>query len=293
LACTIRSKGVRISQSIYVEPGKFEVLLQSDPKEANLIVGGLQNVIQKSYNHDIQHLRNTMQKLGQLYEHGTEEERIQIGDQLNLLNKQEQEIRDRYIQIYPTSLAMLDATSAMVDVMTFEQLRSLKGKLSEELAYAPSYKHLLQKYEEKKSEQLVGKPAPDIVSTTDQGSSFRLSSLAGKLVLLDFWASWCTPCRAANQKLKPIYAKYKDRGFEIVSFSFDDKENLWKNAIKKDGIPWIQVSDLQDLRENTTAETYHVRSLPTIYLIDEQGKVVAQNINKDELIKLLTERFGD
>lgn len=285
---TIKVKGWRRSQEIYVEPeGKYSIRLHEDWKLDNEVIGGQENAIRKAYEGDSRLLLDTLQSIGQEYEKATEEGKIELNERMTIVNQRWDNIKKAYIRGYPHSLAILDVMRPQLDVMNFEQLGELLNLFSDDLSYASTYQHLLQKYKEKKDERLVGTEAPAITTKTVTGQTFSLSQLRGKLVLLDFWASWCAPCRVANKKLKPIYAQYKDKGFEIVSFSMDDKEKLWKDAIEKDGIPWIHISDLSGLKGSSTAQNYHIRSLPTIYLIDIDGKVIAQNIDKEELVKIL------
>jgi len=285
---TVKVKGWRRSQEIYVEPdGKYSIRLHEDWKQDNEVIGGQENAIRKAYESDSRLLLDTLLTLGREYEKATEEEKIALNEKMTIVNQRWDDIKKAYIRGYPHSLAILDVMRPQLEVMNFEQLGELLNLFSDNLAYASTYQHLLQKYKEKKDERLVGAEAPAITTKTVTGQAFSLSQLRGKLILLDFWASWCAPCRVANKNLKPIYAQYKDKGFEIVSFSMDDKEKLWKDAIEKDGIPWIHISDLNGLKDSNTAQHYHVRSLPTIYLIDTDGKVIAQNIDKEELVKIL------
>src|SRR5688572_27707665 len=110
---------------------------------------------------------------------------------------------------------------------------------------------------------------PDI-----KGDSISLASLKGKVILLDFWASWCLPCRAANKKLVKLYAKYKPHGFEIFSVSVDDEKRDWIKAIEKDKITWLQVNDPQDWGA-PSAVNWGISVLPTTFLINKNGDVVA------------------
>ncbi|MBL7757439.1 MAG: TlpA family protein disulfide reductase [Chitinophagaceae bacterium] len=106
------------------------------------------------------------------------------------------------------------------------------------------------------------------------GDSISLASLKGKVVLLDFWASWCMPCRAANKHLTKLYAKYKPKGFEIFSVSVDEEKNAWKKAITKDKITWLQVNDAAGNMGKTILD-WNVSVLPTTFLINKKGDVVA------------------
>lgn len=106
------------------------------------------------------------------------------------------------------------------------------------------------------------------------GDSISLASLKGKVVLLDFWASWCMPCRAANKHLTKLYNKYKPEGFEIFSVSVDEEKSAWKKAIAKDKITWLQVNDAAGNMGKTILD-WNVAVLPTTFLINKKGDVVA------------------
>ncbi|MEZ4687570.1 MAG: TlpA disulfide reductase family protein [Bacteroidia bacterium] len=107
----------------------------------------------------------------------------------------------------------------------------------------------------------IGAQAPEIEMQTPDGKTMKLSDLRGKYVLIDFWASWCGPCRKENPNVKKVYAKYKDQGFEILGVSLDRDKNRWVSAIEADGLPWPHVSDLKQWK-NEAAQTYGVSSIP-------------------------------
>ncbi|MCG8580919.1 MAG: TlpA family protein disulfide reductase [Bacteroidales bacterium] len=139
----------------------------------------------------------------------------------------------------------------------------------------------------------VGDIAPDFTQKTPNGKSISLSSLKGQIVLIDFWASWCAPCRKENPHLVEAYKLHKDdvfgkaNGFTILSVSLDVKEEAWKKAIKDDNLIWKHhVSDLKGWR-NTVAKQYGIRSVPSSFLIDEEGVIIALNLRGDELDKKL------
>lgn len=117
------------------------------------------------------------------------------------------------------------------------------------------------------------------------GRHISLSEYKGKYVLLDFWASWCIPCRAENPNVSKAYNKYHDKGFEILAVSLDVKKKDWIDAIHEDHLPWKHVSDLTD--ENILSSTYRVRAVPTNFLIDPSGKIVAKNLRGKALDEFL------
>ncbi|MFC0772871.1 TlpA family protein disulfide reductase [Terrimonas alba] len=122
-----------------------------------------------------------------------------------------------------------------------------------------------------------------------KGDSVTLASLKGKVLLLDFWASWCMPCRAANKKLVKLYGKYKAKGFEIFSVSLDEDKSDWKKAIAKDKISWVQVNDPRGSWNAKTAADWNISVLPTTFLINKKGDVVAIDPEGKELEKGIQE----
>lgn len=136
----------------------------------------------------------------------------------------------------------------------------------------------------------IGEIAPDIYLPTPNGDTIALSSLRGKYVLLDFWASWCRPCRIENPNLVRNYNKYHDKGFEIYQVSLDKNEESWTNAIESDKLTWTHVSDLQ-YWNCAPAKTYQVQSIPASFLLDKNGRIIAKNLRGDVLEAKLSELF--
>lgn len=138
----------------------------------------------------------------------------------------------------------------------------------------------------------IGKPAPEISLPTPEGDIRNLSDLRGKIVLIDFWASWCRPCRMENPAVVAAYNKYKDKGFDILGVSLDRNKEQWVNAIAKDGLTWHHVSDLQ-FWQSEAAKTYSVNSIPYTVLVDAQGNVIAERLRGAALDRKLAELLGN
>lgn len=139
----------------------------------------------------------------------------------------------------------------------------------------------------------VGSIAPELAFSDPEGNIRKLSDLRGKVVLIDFWASWCRPCRNENPHVVAMYKKYHDQGFEVFSVSLDRDKNSWVNAIKADGLIWPNhVSDLK-YWQSEGAKIYGVSSIPCTFLIDQEGRILARGLRGDDLSRTLKKIFGN
>ena len=137
----------------------------------------------------------------------------------------------------------------------------------------------------------VADPRLDFTVMDQNGDPIKLSSLKGKVFLIDFWASWCGPCRVSNRQLIKIYKQYKEKGFEIFGVSLDEDKESWEKAIIKDKITWLQGNDTGGW-EAKAAIKWNVEALPSSFLVNKNGDVIAFDPDKDELEKKLKELLG-
>jgi len=137
----------------------------------------------------------------------------------------------------------------------------------------------------------VGHEALDFKSTTPTGETVSLSDYFGKYILVDFWASWCGPCRRENPNVVAAFNKYKTKGFDVFGVSLDRNKEDWVNAIEKDKLTWTHVSDLK-FWDSAPAKLYGIRSIPSNVLLDPSGKIIARNLRGEDLNRKLEEIFG-
>jgi thiol-disulfide isomerase/thioredoxin len=137
----------------------------------------------------------------------------------------------------------------------------------------------------------AGSLVPEIALPNPDGDTILLSSLRGNYVLLDFWASWCPPCRSENPNLVKVYEKYHDEGFEIYQVSLDKTRDAWLLGIREDKLHWIHVSDLR-FWNSIVVPVYNIQGIPTSYLLDRRGRIIAQNLRGDMLEQELKQIFN-
>lgn len=163
-----------------------------------------------------------------------------------------------------------------------------KFELLGDTARSSSIAKELKYYLEREQSTAVGAIAPDFTMNTPDGKPVSLHSVKAKVKIVDFWASWCGPCRAENPNVKKVYDKYHGDGLEIISVSLDSKKERWEEAIKKDGLPWIHVSDLLGW-ENAAAKLYGVRGVPFVLVLDKDNRIIATGLRGTELENCVAE----
>jgi len=205
-----------------------------------------------------------------------------------------------FVKKHPQSYVSVILMSRMFDDMPLEHFETLYNQLSANMKATPMGKALADRIKGKKT-TAVGAKAPVFSKPDINGNMFTLASQQGKYVLIDFWGSWCGPCRAGNPHLKTLYAKYKDKGFEIVGIA-DEKNNelneavnSWKQAVEKDGLPWINVLNNFDKHTTDLVSRYAINGFPTKLLLDKNGTVIFREVGSggEELDKMLVKIFGE
>lgn len=184
-------------------------------------------------------------------------------------------------------VAALAALTHLSPEKDFELFDEVLNELQPKLENNPIYTKLKKQISNLAQTQ-VGAEAPDISMAGVDGEPIKLSSFRGKYVLIDFWASWCKPCRIENPNVVRMYNEYKDKDFEIYGVSLDEERNKWLQAIEQDGIKWVQVSDLKGWN-NEAAQTYNVNSIPETVLLSPEGEIIARGLRGRDLEEKLKE----
>lgn len=208
----------------------------------------------------------------------------------SIVDKHEAYIKS-FIDRNPGSFATLAAIQQLNPDENFEYYEKVSSELYKKYPNSPFVKLLYDDVTGMRA-TAIGVTAPDITLPTPEGTMLSLSSLKGKVVLLDFWASWCGPCRKENPNVVRTYNKYRDKGFTVFSVSLDKDKESWVKAIRDDNLMWPNhVSDLR-FWDSPVVKLYNFNAIPQTFLVNAEGKIIAKNLRGEMLEKKLQEVFG-
>lgn len=242
-------------------------------------------------------LDSLMKSLQAAAKNQEDEKRGELSSAYNETRKEYRNYLLGLIDSDPSSVAnftILQRLSADEDWDYFLKARDgMNPKLRGNAFYDQMANKIAQMEKQKKAEAAFGEGAlaPDIVLPTPEGKEMSLSSLRGNYVLIDFWASWCKPCRIENPNVVKMYNEYKDDNFEILGVSLDRDKGKWVQAIEQDKLTWPQVSDL-GFWNSAAAQLYNVKSIPFTVLVDPDGKIIATKLRGRALEEKMASIFG-
>jgi thiol-disulfide isomerase/thioredoxin len=273
---------------LFVENGNIKIDISEDASQQSIATGTKLNDLFDSYNQSMKSIKTKIEELIQYArsQERTEELNREVNEKYDALSKEVLKVSVDFLDKNPgTLLSAFVLLSAISQGVEDELIQSSYDKLDEQVKKSALGNIIQQEVEKTKIKGIeVGETFRDLTMTTPEDKEISISDYAGKgkYVLLDFWASWCGPCRAENPNVVALYKDYKDKGFEIVGVSLDEDKDAWIKGIKDDGITWPQMSDLKGWKSGA-ATKYRVQGIPFTVLLDQEGKVIATNLRGDEL----------
>lgn len=281
---------------MFIEPGNINALFKVDEFKKAQISGSKSQNEFTIYNKRIDSLNSKWQNVfDELNIAKINNDSIKVDkiykEQLPIYREENRSVSQRYIQEFANS--DISAYLLFCDInLSLDSLKYYYSHLTPSVQHS-FYGSNIDSSIIKQERLQIGMPAPDFIQTDLNGNQISLKTFEGKYILLDFWASWCIPCREENPHLKKAYAKYHDKGFEIIGFSMDgpDNKNAWIDAIKKDGLPWIQLCDFKIWNSEVIIEYNYLggKGIPANFLINPKGQIIAKDLRGDDIENKLSE----
>jgi thiol-disulfide isomerase/thioredoxin len=271
--------------TLFMDKGVITINTQDSISKA-VVKGSAANDAYEELNNMLQdvtaQIKSLQKEYRQLYMSKDEEGMKKLEPRFDELEAKEKSITRQYLDKNPASpIAMYALNEYAGYEINPTDVEPVFNKLAKKVKHSQAGEAFVKRLNAAKR-TAVGQPAIDFAQTGADGKPVSLTSLRGKYVLVDFWASWCGPCRAENPNVVRAYSKYKEKGFEILGVSLDDKKDKWLAAIQMDNLSWIHVSDLKGWK-NAAAELYSIRAIPQNLLIDPQGVIIAKNLRGEAL----------
>lgn len=296
--------GIAGQTALVLEPGETQAVIYKDSIYKSIAKGGDNNRVFTDYKKGYQLIIDRISRLQKEYMLSKDDP-----EAVNEIQKRNKSMRSElkdYGLNFIKSNSGSDFSLILLDVIT--EQKGFNAALAEEvfknmpiaLLKKPYNKNLTQKISFKiqneinKMDITVGVKAPDFTAPNPEGEMLTLSEIIGEVTILDFWASWCKPCRVENPNIVRIFNKYHEKGLEIISVSLDreGQKSAWVSAIEKDNLDWYNVSNLK-FWQDPIAQLYNISSIPATFVLDRDGKILATRLRGQELEAKIAELLAD
>lgn len=280
------------------ENNPIKMTIYKDSLRSSLVEGGKENTEFFAY---VSQIRKYGEKMQQLKNQFTVSSKLKETDKLSALRKQQADLqakekafRKETATNNTNSIVGLLALNDLVNlkIMPAKKAKEIFEKINDTLKTTRVGKTLNATIAQNIGKIDIGSVAEHFVAPTPDGKKLSLKDAMGEITILDFWASWCKPCRMENPNVVRVYNKYHDKGLNIVGVSLDKKQESWTKAIADDNLEWNHVSNLKFWQE-PIARAYGVRSIPATFILDKEGNVIAKNLRGPALEAKIEELLGE
>lgn len=284
----------RSSVSFFAEEGKIEIEGSEKAIYNSTVKGTPENDRWRSYYYFMMEQGKRRNQLMREISAGGEPDSVTRIKHMELSQKIDEELnhyKDSLTETNPGSVVALYVHYQVLPLLKYEQIDEILQHFAPYLSENRYYKEMKERADILRRIS-PGVMAPDFKVKTVTGEDISLSSFRGKYLILDFWASWCAPCREETVFIKELYDKYHDKGLEVFSVSLDDKQDLWTKAIQDDKMNWNHGCQLMRGGKNTpVAQLYGIDGIPAIWVIDPTGKILAQGLQGERLVDFCSQLF--
>lgn len=296
----VRIENEQINLPIILEEGKIEINIVKDSIHKSTLGGTPNNDKFHTFNLKTRAISEKVMKFEKdngpaMQKAQTSKDTVTINKLLKEYQKFQNEMNDyskKFIKDNPDAYlsALLLENFLMRQYLTPEEVKTYFNGLSKEIQETKSGKKIKTALDATTA-IVVGKPAPNFSAPSPEGKTISLKESLGKVTIIDFWASWCGPCRAENPNVVALYNEFHPQGLNIIGVSLDKDATKWKDAIAKDGLNWPHVSNLK-FWDEPIAKQYNVQSIPATFILDAKGNIVAKDLRGDELRAKVKELLG-
>jgi len=287
----VRIENEEINLPIILEEGNININIVKDSLHKSTLGGTPNNDKFQKFNTESRAISEKVAKFEK--DNGPEMQKAQMSNDTVTINKLlkeykkfQNEMNDyskKFIKENPDAYlsVLLLENFLMRQYLTPEEIKSYFEGLDKDVKETKSGKKIKTALDSM-SAIVIGKPAPNFSAPSPEGKTISLKESLGKVTIIDFWASWCGPCRAENPNVVALYNEFHPQGLNIIGVSLDKDAAKWKEAIAKDGLIWPHVSNLK-FWEDPIAKQYNVQSIPATFILDEKGNIVAKDLRGEEL----------